>query len=394
MIEEEEKELINNVFDFDESVAKDIMIPRIEMTFASVDSTYEEIADGGVLAFTMGDNLSTPWGRGNSNLPQTRIHSSESIVPVPVFSTDKLTIDSRTLVSLSIPKVSNESRINTAETKEKEMLEKQKMSSDGKRSVDPWKNSDDSKKGVNDAQQKPSEARKGPVDQKKGSLALQEKAISRVHAEPGGKYVIYYTTDGRDPSPKTGTRYTEPIVVDKEMTIKAIAVDEKEKTSKVAEAHYSMYKRDKDITYITKPDPQYYSGGDVGLIDNLRGKTNYSVGGWQGFLSDCEVIIDLRENKSITTVGAGVLENIGAWIFFPKSMEVSVSTDGKTYKSFGTATARSEKNEEARVLDLEVQGKAKARYVKIKINNYGLLPEWHISAGDQSWLFVDEVWVK
>ena len=45
VIEEEEKEMINNVFDFDESVAKDIMIPRIEMTFASVDSTYEEIAE-------------------------------------------------------------------------------------------------------------------------------------------------------------------------------------------------------------------------------------------------------------------------------------------------------------------------------------------------------------
>ena len=45
VIEEEEKELINNVFDFDESVAKDIMIPRIEMTFASVDSSYEEIAE-------------------------------------------------------------------------------------------------------------------------------------------------------------------------------------------------------------------------------------------------------------------------------------------------------------------------------------------------------------
>ena len=75
-------------------------------------------------------------------------------------------------------------------------------------------------------------------------------------------------------------------------------------------------------------------------------------------------------------------------------MEVSVSTDGKTYNPFGTAKARSEKNEEVRVLDLEVKGKAKARYVKVKIKNYGLLPEWHISAGNQAWLFVDEVWVK
>ncbi len=45
VIEEEEKELINNVFDFDDSVAKDIMVPRIEMTFASEDMTYNELAD-------------------------------------------------------------------------------------------------------------------------------------------------------------------------------------------------------------------------------------------------------------------------------------------------------------------------------------------------------------
>ena len=44
VIEEEEKEMINNVVDFGESVAKDIMIPRIDVTFASMDMSYREIA--------------------------------------------------------------------------------------------------------------------------------------------------------------------------------------------------------------------------------------------------------------------------------------------------------------------------------------------------------------
>ena len=43
VIEEEEKEIINNVFDFGDSVAKDIMIPRIDMVFASEDMTYDEL---------------------------------------------------------------------------------------------------------------------------------------------------------------------------------------------------------------------------------------------------------------------------------------------------------------------------------------------------------------
>lgn len=45
VIETEEKEMINNVFDFGDAKAKEIMVPRIDMTFAQVDNTYEELLD-------------------------------------------------------------------------------------------------------------------------------------------------------------------------------------------------------------------------------------------------------------------------------------------------------------------------------------------------------------
>lgn len=45
VIEEEEKEIIKNVFDFGDSVAKDIMLPRIDMVFASVDMSCDELVD-------------------------------------------------------------------------------------------------------------------------------------------------------------------------------------------------------------------------------------------------------------------------------------------------------------------------------------------------------------
>jgi len=43
VIESEEKEMIINVFDFGDTVAKDVMIPRIDMTCVSADATYEEV---------------------------------------------------------------------------------------------------------------------------------------------------------------------------------------------------------------------------------------------------------------------------------------------------------------------------------------------------------------
>ena len=45
VIESEEKEMINNVFDFGDALAKEVMVPRIDMTFAQVDSSYDEILD-------------------------------------------------------------------------------------------------------------------------------------------------------------------------------------------------------------------------------------------------------------------------------------------------------------------------------------------------------------
>lgn len=45
VIESEEKKMIYNVFDFGDSRAKDVMVPRIDMSFIDVNATYEELLD-------------------------------------------------------------------------------------------------------------------------------------------------------------------------------------------------------------------------------------------------------------------------------------------------------------------------------------------------------------
>lgn len=41
VIENEERNMINNVFDLTDSEAKEIMVPRIDMTFVDVNASYE-----------------------------------------------------------------------------------------------------------------------------------------------------------------------------------------------------------------------------------------------------------------------------------------------------------------------------------------------------------------
>jgi len=45
VIETEERKIINNVFDFGDTNVRDIMIPRIDMTMADVNSSYEDILE-------------------------------------------------------------------------------------------------------------------------------------------------------------------------------------------------------------------------------------------------------------------------------------------------------------------------------------------------------------
>ncbi|MDO4260443.1 MAG: hemolysin family protein [Eubacteriales bacterium] len=45
VIEPEEREMINNVFDFGDATAKDIMVPKVDMSFLNVNSTYTEVID-------------------------------------------------------------------------------------------------------------------------------------------------------------------------------------------------------------------------------------------------------------------------------------------------------------------------------------------------------------
>lgn len=45
VLENSERDMINNMFDFGDSQAKEVMIPRIDMTFAKLDCTYDELID-------------------------------------------------------------------------------------------------------------------------------------------------------------------------------------------------------------------------------------------------------------------------------------------------------------------------------------------------------------
>lgn len=67
--------------------------------------------------------------------------------------------------------------------------------------------------------------------------------------------------------------------------------------------------------------------------------------------------------------------------------------NGKYSKINEVAIPRKGEGGDAEITKTRVQlTQTKARYFKVHIKNQGVLPKWHPSAGNPSWLFVDEIY--
>lgn len=216
--------------------------------------------------------------------------------------------------------------------------------------------------------------------------------IKSIHPEEK----VFYAIEDDDFFDGYFLEYTEPIVIDKTSTIHTYSNRNDYKSRKVTA---KFYKRpyDYSIQLINKPHPMYAIGGAEILLDGLNADLNWKKCDWLGFQStDFEAIIDLKEIKEINMLSANFLQDARSWIILPKSLKVYTSKNGKNYELFG------ENYPKANATDEKVQSetisinapRTEARYLKIVAENYGPLPDAHLSAGEEAYVFIDEIAIK
>ena len=145
---------------------------------------------------------------------------------------------------------------------------------------------------------------------------------------------------------------------------------------------------------------RYSAAGDAGLVDGVRGSIDRRGGHWQGYHADeITAVIDLGEGETVQTVKVGFLQHPGSGVYWPRSVEVSVSGDRT---GFGEGVVREvvapRTGEEGPVggrVYVEVPVAATGvRAVRVRIAGLGTVPDGWPFVGRTAWTYVDEIIVR
>jgi hypothetical protein len=149
------------------------------------------------------------------------------------------------------------------------------------------------------------------------------------------------------------------------------------------------------VNYLVSPAKKYLALADTALTDGLFGGSTFveSWVGWEG--CDAAMIVDLKKNKTIHSVEADFLQQLGGWILQPLKVDYSYSEDGKNYVHWETHDIPEDRSPEVKFVGIKSvsQLPINARYIKIEVTATKVCPEWHYGVGHPSWMFMDEITV-
>jgi hypothetical protein len=174
-----------------------------------------------------------------------------------------------------------------------------------------------------------------------------------------------------------------PFAIDKNTTVKARAIDTRGRHSSVVTGSFHRIPHDWKLTLLSDYSSQYTAGGDSALIDGIRGTMNWTGGAWQGYWEkDLVAVVDLGKVQRVSEVGAGFLQDIGSWIWFPRRVEIELSVDGK---SFTRVASMVHDTRDTTMQDyVQTIPPQNARFVRLRAAN----------SGKNTWIFADEILIR
>lgn len=210
--------------------------------------------------------------------------------------------------------------------------------------------------------------------------------------------VYYYTLDGSIPTKKS-KKYKKPLVLKTTTTVSAVSYHPKsDKYSSVISNEFRLKPEGIVLELYSNYARQYAASGNEALIDGLFGTSEYRCGDWQGFYNvDVKGCVSFSKPKSLNTIGLSALQSIGSWIFPPKSVEYIIHYNDLTTEKIAVDLKQQPTSNAAPNLAVKFEHKPKNKPIKkieFKAINYGVNPEWHVSPGYKTFIFIDEIYFE
>lgn len=145
----------------------------------------------------------------------------------------------------------------------------------------------------------------------------------------------------------------------------------------------------REIKLNPEPSEHYPGKGAYTLCDGVEAvlpRINREWLGWSG--KDVELTLDLNEATSFERIEINSLHDPNNWIYRPKEITISVSDDGKSWRSWNP-NRKDESN--ARKFIYQNDTAENCRFVQIKLKHAGIIPAGAPGEGKAAWLFLDEI---
>jgi len=145
------------------------------------------------------------------------------------------------------------------------------------------------------------------------------------------------------------------------------------------------------------PSPSYSGFGALSLTDGCLGEPTHASPEWLGFLGDnLDATVDLGAPREIRKLAVNCLVSTSVGIFPPRRVEFGVSEDGRQFQTVRTIEPEIPgKQAGPSVARVTAEGlQARGRYVRVRAENLGTLPDWLVREHTKAWLFVDEILVN
>jgi hexosaminidase len=233
------------------------------------------------------------------------------------------------------------------------------------------------------------------VDFKTGVLTRGQPVIMLSTADK--EATVRYTSDGSQPNEKSLTYKEGGILLTEDATITTAAYGQDGKQLGNAVSKFFNISKSTGRPYTLTEQPQGYTGGETYALSNgikgIAGNTST----WVGFNGkDMNATFDFGRSNNFRNVTLAFYNAPDLWIVSPKSVEVFVSEDGKTFKSVKQleVTPIMSKEVSVRQVSLNLPANVNGRYIKVVAKNFGDLPKNSPGNGNPAWLFVDEIGIE